>query len=291
MGGLLGNGGNNLNNLYSSTPATSIGGYFQERLSSPYQVPNINATQYISNPSTINRNIPENIDLIAGDRIVELQSNSISALSITQIPGVNTYIKIIDWVNDLIDELNQLHNYDDVFIDTNPSFAIYTQIALAASERLIVPVMADDSSRRALRNVFSLVYGLNLPSTIYNQYAFNNKLTGAGKELPKIHLVVKNRLTQYMGPASAYASVLRSIDQDISSILSSHPQHFTFRSVTNGIVDVRDFQTTGVVAFAEATPFTRLTTGNHNIFGNITQIQQAYLTNCINSINEIVSRI
>lgn len=291
MGGLLRNGGDNLSNLYTTNPSTSIGGYFQERLSSPYQVPTINAAQYISNPSNFNNNMPVNIDLIAGDRIVELQSNSISALSITQIPGVDTYIKIIDWVNDLIVASNQINNYDDVFIDTNPSFAIYTQIALAASERLIVPVMADDSSRRALGNIFSLVYGLNLPSTIYNQYAFNTKLTDAGKTLPKIHLVVKNRLTQYMGPASAYASVLSSIDQDINTVLTTHPQYFTFSSIADGVVDVRDFQTTGVVAFAEATPFTRLTTGNHNIFGNNTQVQQQYLTNCINSINRIITRI
>jgi len=291
MGGLLRNGGNNLSNLYTTIPSTSIGGYFQERLSSPYQVPTINATKYISNPSSVNNNIPVNIDLIAGDRIVELQSNSISALSITQIPGIDTYIKIIDWVNDLVDASNEINNYDDVFIDTNPSFAIYTQIALAASERLIVPVMADDSSRRALGNIFSLVYGLNLPSTIYNQYAFNTKLIAANKTLPKIHLVIKNRLTQYMGPASAYASVLSSIDQDIMKVLTTYPQYFTFNNIANGVVDVRDFQTTGVVAFAEATPFTRLTTGNHNIFGNNTQVQQQYLTNCIRSINTIVNRI
>jgi cellulose biosynthesis protein BcsQ len=291
MGGLLGNGGMNLNDLYNTNPATTIGGYFQERLSSPYQVPTINAAQYVFNPRSVNGNIPSNIDLVAGDRIVELQSNSISALSITQIPGVDTYMKIIDWLNDLIDVLNQVRNYDDVFIDTNPSFAIYTQIALAASERLIAPVMADDSSRRALRNIFSLVYGLNLPSAIYNQYAFNTKLTAAGRSLPQIHLVVKNRLTQYMGPASAYASVLSSIDKDIDSILASHPQYFTFSSVGDGVVDVRDFQTTGVVAFAKATPFSRLTTGNHNIFGNNTQVQQAYLTNCITSIQGITSRI
>ena len=186
---------------------------------------------------------------------------------------------------------NHLNNYDDVFIDTNPSFAIYTQIALAASERLIVPVMADDSSRRALRNIFSLVYGLNMPSAIYNSYAFNTKLAAADKPLPKIHMVVKNRLTQYMGPASAYASVLSSIDNDINSILSSNPQYFTFGNLEDGVVNVRDFQTTGVVAFAEATPFTCLNTGVHNIFGTNTQVQQQYLTNCIDSITEIVSRM
>lgn len=291
MGGLLGNGGKNLDNLYNQTPSKSIGGYFQQRLSAPYQVPPIVSSNYISTPNTVNQNIPLNIDLIAGDRIIELQSNSISALSITQIPGVDTYIKIIDWVNDLIEDANRDNTYDDIIIDTNPSFAIYTQIALSASERLIIPVMADDSSRRALMNVFSLVYGLNLPSTIYNQYAFNNKMASAGKSLPKIHLIVKNRLTQYMGPASAYSSVLTSIDNDISDILVSNPEHFTFNKIDDGVVNVRDFQTTGVVAFAEATPFSRLQTGTHNIFGNSTQIQQSYLTNCINSISEIRDKI
>jgi cellulose biosynthesis protein BcsQ len=291
MGGLLGNGGTNLGNLTTPTSSCTIGGYFQERLSNPFNVPVINSALYTSNPSAVNGQIPVNIDLIAGDRIVELQSNSISALSITQIPGVDTYLKVIDWVNDLINAANQSNNYDDIFIDTNPSFAIYTQIALAATDRIIAPVMADDSSRRALTNIFSLVYGLNLPSAIYNTYAFNTKLANGGRALPKIHLVVKNRLTQYMGPASAYASVLTSINNDLNAILASHPQYFTFTNLTDGLVDVRDFQTTGVVAFAEATPFRRLPTGNHNIFGNNTQIQQEYLTNCINSINGIATRL
>jgi cellulose biosynthesis protein BcsQ len=196
LGGLLGNGGDNLNGLYSQKTACSIGGYFQDRFSNPFNTPTINSATYTSNPSAFNQNIPVNIDLIAGDRIVELQSNSISALSITQIPGVDTYIKIIEWLSDLIAAATAENHYDEIFIDTNPSFAIYTQIALASAERLIVPVMADDSSRRALRNIFSLVYGLNLPAAIYNQYAFNTKLTTAGKPVPKIHLILKNRLTQ-----------------------------------------------------------------------------------------------
>lgn len=291
LGGLLGNGGTNLNALYTQTPACSIGGYFQDRFATPYNTPAIIPARYISNPGASNQNIPTNIDLIAGDRIVELQSNSISALSITQIPGIDTYIKVIEWLSDLISAATEENNYDEIFIDTNPSFAIYTQIALAAAERLIVPVMADDSSRRALRNIFSLVYGLNLPAVIYNQYAFNTKLTAAGKAMPQIHLILKNRLTQYMGPASAYAAVLTSIDQDINSIIATSPQHFTFNNTANGVVEVRDFQTTGVVAFAKACPFSQLAVGNHNIFGNNTQVRQDYLTNCINSINGVVARI
>lgn len=291
MGGLLGNGAVNLQSLTTPTSTRTIGGYFQDRFANPYSVPTIDHTLYISNPNLLNTNIPVNIDLIAGDRIVELQSNSIAALSITQIPGIDTYLKIIDWVNDLIDAANLNDPYDDVFIDTNPSFAIYTQIALAATDRIIAPVMADDSSRRALTNIFSLVYGLNLPSAIYNQYAFNTKLINAGRCLPKIHLVIKNRLTQYMGPASAYGSVLTSIDNDLNSVIASHPQYFTFSTLSDGVVNVRDFQSTGVVAFAEATPFTRLTTGTHVIMGHGTQIQQSNLTNCIDAINLITAKL
>lgn len=104
---------------------------------------------------------------------------------------MDTYVKVVSWLKDL---LNGQQEYNTIFIDTNPSFAIYTQIALTATEKLLIPVMADDSSKRALNNVLSLIYGLELPSTIYNDYAYNNKMTSAGLPLPKIHLIIKNRL-------------------------------------------------------------------------------------------------
>ena len=291
LGGLLGNGGHVLSDLWENENRNSIGGYFQIRLSNPYNIPTVDFKQFICNPNKYNSNVPTNVDLIAGDRIIELQANSISALSITQIPGVDTYIRIVSWLKDLLESIPEGESYNDIFIDTNPSFAIYTQIALTSSDRLIIPVMADDSSRRALRNVFSLIYGLNLPSTIYNQYAYNTKIANAGLALPKIHLIVKNRLTQYMGPASAYHSVLTSINTDMQTILTSNPEIFTFSQINEGIVEVRDFQTTGVVAFAKATPFSKLTIGRHDIFGNATQVRQDYLDNCITSLNNIINKI
>jgi hypothetical protein len=39
--------------------------------------------------------------------------------------------------------------------------------------------------------------------------------------LPQVHMIVKNRLTQYMGPASAYAAVLRSIDSDVRRLMAN----------------------------------------------------------------------
>ena len=115
--------------------------------------------------------------------------------------------------------------------------------------------MADDSSRRAIQNAFSLVYGLKLPSEIYSTYAFATRLKNGGRPLPKVHIIAKNRLTQYMGPASAYSAVLRSIDNDIDGLLGENRDMFTFSQVEQGVVDIRDFQTAGVISFARGCPF------------------------------------
>ena len=146
-------------------------------------------------------------------------------------------------------------------MDCNPSFSLYTQIALATTDRIILPVMADDSSRRAIQNAFSLIYGLKLPSEIYASYAFATKLKNAKRSLPKVHLIAKNRITQYMGAASAYTAVLKAIQNDIMSLLETNPEIFSFKTAAAGFVDIRDFQTTGVVAFAKGLPFSKLPSG------------------------------
>ncbi len=205
LGGLTNNGSKNLLSIQGQLPRCTIGGYFQIRLPSPYNLPTFNAQNFITTPFTLNQLIPKNIDLVCGDPLLELQSNAINTLSNTQIPGTNTWLAIIDWVRDLLAPVADL--YDVIFMDCNPSFSIYTQIGLAAADRLVLPVMADDSSRRAVQNALSLVYGLSLPSPIYATYAFSTKLEAEKRKLPQVHMIVKNRLTQYMGPASAYFAV------------------------------------------------------------------------------------
>ncbi len=107
----------------------------------------------------------------------------ISTLANYQIPGTNTWVSIINWLNDFIQPIES--DYDIVFLDANPSFSMYTQIAIATSTKVILPVMADDSSRRAIQNAFSLIYGLKLPSEIYSKYAFAEKLKEVGVYLHK----------------------------------------------------------------------------------------------------------
>ncbi|MEQ1969341.1 AAA family ATPase [Xenorhabdus nematophila] len=289
LGGQENHGNNKLLFAHKNTPRKSIGGYFDNRLSSPYSPSNFAPKDYILTPSSENSNIPDNVDLICGDPLVELQAIAMNTLANVNMPGINSWLAVIDWLKDLLVKTNDY--YDDVFIDTNPSFAMYTQIALAASEYIIVPVMADDSSRRALQNALSLIYGISLPSPIYSKFTFSFLMNEAGRTLPKIHLVVRNRITQYMGDASAYQAVLTGINDDLNTAIKDHKKYFSFNKSKDGIISVRDFQTTGVVAFARGCPFSEMKPGKLLVNGKSIQVSKKHLDKVRNAISELVEKI
>lgn len=289
LGGLTNGGSDKLLARHGRLPRCSIGGYFELRLPSPYSEPKYDPNDFLTVPARINPTIPLNISLLCGDPLLELQSNAINTLANTQIPGTNTWIKVVSWLSDYLKKLD--NHFDIVFIDANPSFSMYTQIALSASNRLVLPVMADDSSRRAIQNAFSLIYGLKLPSEIYAAYAFARKIEDAGHKLPQVHLIVKNRITQYMGEASAYAAVLKSIEADIQEVIKTNPDMFTFKNPKSGIVSIRDFQTTGVVAFARGCPFYSMPTGRLDVGGLRVRVDQSYKRHCVEAIDLIVAKL
>ena len=288
LGGLSNGGSNKLLERQGMTPRCSIGGYFDARLPAPFSPPSFDAASYITQANKYNPNVPTNIDLVCGDPLLELQAIAMNTLANADLPGVNAWLGVIDWLRDFITQVEP--DYDIAFIDTNPSFSMYTQIALSSSDRVILPVMADDSSRRAIQNAFSLMYGVKLPSEIYSKYTFATKLSVAKREPPKVHLILKNRLTQYMGSASAYAAVLSGIDSDLKALIKSYSNFFTFSEPTAGIVEVRDFGTTGVVAFARGCPFAVMQTGKLTMSGHRVQVKPEYRDQALQAIDEIVKK-
>lgn len=289
FGGQEHGGNHNLLASHGENPRCSIGGYFDVRLPSPFSPQGFNSRDYITNPNRVNGSIASNIDLICGDPLLELQAIAMNTLANANLPGVNSWMAVIDWLNDLLEQVKD--EYDVIFIDTNPSFSMYTQIALAAAQRVVLPVMADDSSRRAVQNALSLIYGIRLPSPIYAQYTFSNQMKSAGRDLPKIHLLIRNRITQYMGDASAYQAVLEEISGDLRAAIKAFPEHFTFSTPEEGIISVRDFQTTGVVSFARGCPFTQVRHGKLTINGKRVQVKREYLENANAAIQNVVDHI
>jgi len=290
LGGLENRGAENLLKRQGETLRATIGGYFQLRLSLPFSKPVFVSEDFLTHPNDFNNQIPTNIDILCGDPILELQSNGMNTLANTQLAGVNTWIGVIDWLEDFVENLNT--EYNVVFFDTNPSFSMYTQIALSTSDKMILPVMADDSSKRAIQNVFSLVYGIKLPSEIYAQHAFAERLKNAKRNLPMVHLVIKNRITQYMvAAASAYEVVLKAIENEVSAIIENYSQFITFNNKDVGIAEVRDFNTAGVVSTARGCPFYALNSASYTVLGKRVQVKAEQIKLCVEAINNIANKI
>ena len=91
-------------------------------------------------------------------------------------------------------------------------------------------------------------------------------------------------------PASGYRSVLQTIDHIITQVQQANPVYFT---TSNVIEEIRDFQTTGVVAFAEAKSFNRLLTEPlvHTINGNPTALNRGYIQQNKADVDKIVNRL
>jgi predicted transcriptional regulator len=94
-----------------------------------------------------------------------------------------------------------------------------------------------------------------------------------------------------MGPASAYYAVLQGIDQDIRHLIQSNPAFFTFTKMKDGTVDIRDFQTTSVVAFARGCPFSKLEAGKQNIGGHRVQVKEEYRLNSLEAIDTLIKKL
>ena len=70
------------------------------------------------------------------------------------------------------------------------------------------------------------------------------------------------------------------------------PEVVTFDLLQDAFVDIRDFQTTGVVAFAKGLPFTKMNAGNYALPGrDRIQIKADNLDHCTEAMNLIVAKL
>jgi len=93
-----------------------------------------------------------------------------------------------------------------------------------------------------------------------------------------------------MGPASAYATVLNAIDSEVEGLMASYPHIFTFDSINQGVCQIRDFQTTGVVSHARGCPFFALRAGRVDVCGQRVTVKEEYRQNCARAIYDVVGK-
>ncbi len=301
LGG-MNDGEKKLTEIHISSPRRTISGYIEDRIRSPYVSPN-SGSGYVTQVCQYNTKIPKNLYLVVGDEQLEIQSSRVSSAT---FPGPQDAWRIVHlWVRDLITDILASWNDEEscAFIDCNPSFSVYTELALTAADRLLIPFSADGSSKRAVKAVLSLVYGvrrhLGDPQSDFYLQSTRYKMA-----FPEIYMYIGNRLTQMnSSSASAFKTVVNEIGDEIWSIWQSSPQTFcihpngsptpnskkTFKAMFQ--YEVNDANTASVVSGALGIPIASLTAGSKTVAGKSSMVNQSQLDKQVPNIKQLVQNI
>lgn len=286
--------------LEQQSPAPTIAGYIDERINLlAGTLTNPSGTSWMLQVSTENRSLPANLFLVPGDGNLELLAAPLAYYANAQFPA-GIWGAVHKWVLELVHALTKGPEKWTVFIDTNPSFSIYTEIAMIAAEKLLVPFNADDSSRHAVSAIFRLLYGAGTANPVYDKFTFRKQCELNGLKPPLCHLFVGNRFTQYVGSATAFSALSRAVSSELWQIYGATPQHFTPRSIVLAdqsafereyTLDVRDFNTAGVVAAHQGMLLADLKAGSYDVHGQSVQVKSDRVAECRESIDSVVVRI
>jgi len=287
----------------SSTPKTVVG-YLGNVIAAGPGAPIPDPSEWLVGVSELNDNMPANLFLMCGDGNLEPMAPLISDRAAA--PPLTASIDPWKWVHlvirtfiEALAERSGKQNWM-VFIDTNPSFSIYTEIAVSSATRLIVPVNADDSSRVAINALFTLLHGSTPPHPIYGKYTFAEKAKQRQMLIPQVHLIIGNRLTQHDGPAKAFEAMTDATADTLYDAFKANPQRFSTPTMKTGnssqfrkafSIPLRDFNTAGVVAAHRGTPLSHLTTDYYAVHGIEVSVDGRRVTDCTDAIEDILKRL
>lgn len=296
-GGLVGEG--HLLKLCSRHEPQSVVGYISKCILSR-GTPEIDS--YYVNVNSMNNKMPSNLYLLSGDGNLELMAPAINdEASRTPFPGLEDPWR---WVHEIFVRLRASLGDEPwtIFFDTNPSFSIYTEIAVCGASRLLVPVNADDSSRVAVKALFALLHGTNPPHPFFGNYTFAAKVVARSLSMPRVHLAIGNRFTQYKGAASAFRAFSDATADQLFNEFLSHSDRFSNKSFSGSVSkdeflkayvgELRDFNTAGVVAAHHGTPLSKMKQEYYPVHNDPdVKVSRQQLTLGLQAVDSVVAKL
>lgn len=245
--------------------------------------------------------MPDNLYLLSGDGNLELMAPAINdEASRAPFPGLPDPWR---WVHEIFPRLRAALPGDEwtIFFDTNPSFSIYTELAICGATRLLVPVNADDSSRVAVKALFALIHGTIPPHPFFGGYTFAAKIASRKMPVPEVHLAIGNRFTQFKGAAAAYAAFSDATADQLYSEYSADVHRFSHRKkmpankkqfINQYVSELRDFNTAGVVAAHHGTPLSKMRQDYYPVHNDPdVKVNKSQLVEGLSAVDKVVSKI
>lgn len=284
--------------LCSKSVPKSVVGYISTTITNGRGATLPDFSDFVIDVSSFNSNMPSNLYLLCGDGNLEPMAPAInetaSAKALT--PNANPWKWTQEIIKSFISSINDGNEWM-VFIDTNPSFSIYTQIAISAVDRLLIPINADNSSKTAVSALVTLLYGTDPPHPIYGSWTYAAMAKEQNIVIPKIHMLIGNRLTQFEGPARAFKAISDATASNLYDIYRSHPDYFVKKEYNPSnkaefirlySKPLRDFNTAGVVCAHMGNRLSSMKQGNYEVYSETPKVNKEKILECISAIDDIV---
>ena len=287
-----GEGEKNLEKCYKDSK--NIAGYIKSRYDGARFSLLGSESSYFIEAKKYNSAMPENLYLLPGDCDLDLCGKLVDYMA--SAPEKKSWFKSRSILIDLLQSFNKAHAEKEnvFFIDCNPSFSSYTELAILACDRLIIPCNADAASVRGLSNVLKIVYGRsedNRESGAFEE--FNTKSINDGFVLPKIHSVIQNRTrSRIQRAASAYNANLEKI-KDVVEGYKVHKDIFLGLTEKHKdvVYNVKDGNTIAVVLNHHGKVLSSLEAKRYQIYGRRTQVDEGQKQSLIEDLTPIVASL
>ncbi len=287
-----------LQELISKDEPQSIVGYITEATLKG----DADVNKFTTQLSSVNNNVSDNLYLISGDGNLELIAPLLSerAEATPLSAADNPWIKIHSIIRELTKKRINQERPCTYFIDTNPSFSIYTQLAIVGGDKLLVPINADDSSIFAITGLFNLIWGTSISHPVYGKYTFASKAKSHNLELPKISFLLGNRFTQKKGAAHAFKALSNEAIEKMYTEFKNNPDKFEVASTEiNSVrdfeaaysIELRDFNSAGVVAANQGLPLSKMAQHTYEVYGEKIQVAKEQRDKCKETIESLVSKL
>ncbi|HCI65441.1 MAG TPA: ParA family protein [Lachnospiraceae bacterium] len=276
---------------YTSTVITNGRG---AKLPNPYD--------FVLHVKGFNENVPDNLFLLCGDGNMEPMAPAINEAANAKplTPSAQPWKWVLEIFRRFINDITSGEDDWVVFVDTNPSFSIYTQMAVSAVDKLLTPINADDSSKTAASAMMALLHGTNPPHPIYGSWTFAEMAKQQHLSVPRIHLLIGNRLTQFEGPAMAFEALSDATAAALYNIYCNNPEYFATASKSIDSIEefrdyysvpLRDFNTAGVVCGHLGRLLSSMKQGYYNVYSARVKVNAEKISECLKAIDEIIDRL
>lgn len=289
---LGGNGKGQTNQFELYEAGRTIAGYIKDRFEGSRYEKLGTELQYFVKVNDYNKTIPANMFLLSGDFELDLASALVSRIE--GDPVKEAPVRAMSILKDALSAFEDANKKRKVtfFIDCNPSFAIYTELAIFASDRLIIPCTGDFASLRGVNNVMKTLFNLHKndeKDSIFNIVNFNEKSSRLKLKLPVPYLGIINKARTFDSKATvAYNAHVREIEayfEELKNVKNDIGDNL-FQPVP--VLSVKDCNNISLVINYNGMPISNLEQKKYEVYDETSQVNQTQITPILKDIGNVI---